>query len=251
MFAGANAGYSTNTGNYNTFVGGINSGYFITTGSKNTILGNYTGNNGGLDIRTANNYIVLSDGDGNPRGVFNNNGQYMVGTVAPIYSNADLVHFYGRVSGGNQYGLMIGGDAASYTCYGLRFLTNNSGNVVGSVTFSTTATTYNTSSDYRLKNITGPVTGAEAKAFIMALEPEQGTWKADGSKFVGFVAHKFQAVSPTSVTGTKDAVDEDGNPVMQAMQASSPEVMANLVALVQTLVTENESLKARLDAANL
>ena len=39
----------------------------MTTGSKNTILGNYTGNQGGLDIRTANNYIVLSDGDGNPR----------------------------------------------------------------------------------------------------------------------------------------------------------------------------------------
>ena len=38
-----------------------------TTGSKNTILGGYNGNQGGLDIRTASNQIVLSDGDGNPR----------------------------------------------------------------------------------------------------------------------------------------------------------------------------------------
>jgi hypothetical protein len=38
----------------------------ITTGSNNTILGAYNGNQGGLDIRTASNYIVLSDGDGNP-----------------------------------------------------------------------------------------------------------------------------------------------------------------------------------------
>ena len=39
----------------------------MTTGSKNTILGAYSGNQGGLDIRTASNYIVLSDGDGNVR----------------------------------------------------------------------------------------------------------------------------------------------------------------------------------------
>ena len=43
----------------------------MTTGSANTILGGYSGNQGGLDIRTASNYIVLSDGDGNPR-MYNN-----------------------------------------------------------------------------------------------------------------------------------------------------------------------------------
>jgi hypothetical protein len=43
----------------------------MTTGSKNTILGAYSGNQGGLDIRTLSNYIVLSDGDGNPR-MYNN-----------------------------------------------------------------------------------------------------------------------------------------------------------------------------------
>lgn len=58
------AGYFA-TGSLNTFIGAV-SGAKVTTGSKNTILGNYTGNNGGLDIRTASNYIVLSDGDGNP-----------------------------------------------------------------------------------------------------------------------------------------------------------------------------------------
>jgi hypothetical protein len=66
LAVGYEAGYSLTTGLQNTFVGGIDSGYYVTTGSKNTILGNYTGNQGGLDIRTASNYIVLSDGDGNP-----------------------------------------------------------------------------------------------------------------------------------------------------------------------------------------
>jgi len=107
---------------------------------------------------------------------------------------------------------------------------------IGSITQNgTTGVLYNTSSDYRLKDITGPITGAEAKNFIMALKPKQGTWKADGSKFVGFLAHEFQEVSPSSVSGVKDAVDADGNPIMQAMQASSSEVMANLIAYVKEL----------------
>jgi hypothetical protein len=88
-YLGNQSGYLA-TGNYNTLIGystgsglttGVNntfvgqgSGYTITTGSKNSILGFYSGNQGGLDIRTASNYIVLSDGDGNPRVVVNDSG---------------------------------------------------------------------------------------------------------------------------------------------------------------------------------
>jgi hypothetical protein len=63
---GYQAGYSNTTGIKNTFIG-ASAGTAVTTGYNNTILGRYTGNQGGLDIRTASNYIVLSDGDGNPR----------------------------------------------------------------------------------------------------------------------------------------------------------------------------------------
>jgi hypothetical protein len=118
---------------------------------------------------------------------------------------------------------------------------------VGNIDVTTVATTYNSISDYRLKNITGPVTGA--KDFIMALQPKHGTWKADGSKFVGFLAHEFQEVSPSSVVGEKDAIDADGKPIMQAMQASSAEVMANLIAFVQELKAEIDSLKSQLNGA--
>jgi hypothetical protein len=63
--AGYYAGEST-TGGGNTFFGKL-AGNAVTSGTKNTIIGSYNGNQGGLDIRTASNYIVLSDGDGNPR----------------------------------------------------------------------------------------------------------------------------------------------------------------------------------------
>jgi hypothetical protein len=66
VFVGYGAGYNATSGTYNTFVG-IGAGENMTTGSKNTILGKYNGNQGSLDIRTASNNIVLSDGDGNPR----------------------------------------------------------------------------------------------------------------------------------------------------------------------------------------
>jgi hypothetical protein len=69
------------TGTGNTAVG-EGGGSLMTTGSANTILGRYNGNQGGLDIRTASNYIVLSDGDGNPRGIFDSSGNLLVGKTA-------------------------------------------------------------------------------------------------------------------------------------------------------------------------
>ena len=81
-FIGAGTGYST-TGTYNTFVGTISAaggacGEAVTTGTKNTILGGYNGNQGGLDIRTASNHIVLSDGDGNPRAYADDSGNFYI-----------------------------------------------------------------------------------------------------------------------------------------------------------------------------
>ena len=88
-FIGASAGYSNTTGDRSVYLGdlagtnttgrantflGTDSGYLVTTGASNTILGRYTGNQGGLDIRTASNWIVLSDGDGNPRARWDSSG---------------------------------------------------------------------------------------------------------------------------------------------------------------------------------
>jgi hypothetical protein len=77
------------------------------------------------------------------------------------------------------------------------------------------------------------------------VKPKVGTWKVDGSKFVGFLAHEFAEVSPSSVSGEKDAVDADGNPKYQAMQASSSEVIANLVAELQSVRARLAALEAK------
>jgi hypothetical protein len=75
---GYQAGYSLTTGFGNTFIGTSgtyqSAGYYVTTGNNNTVIGGYNGNNSGLDIRTASNHIVLSDGDGNLRQYFDSSG---------------------------------------------------------------------------------------------------------------------------------------------------------------------------------
>jgi hypothetical protein len=114
---------------------------------------------------------------------------------------------------------------------------------VGDVSVTTTATAYNTSSDYRLKDNPQPLTNSGA--FIDALKPKTWDWKADGSKGVGFLAHEVQEVSPGSVNGEKDAVDADGKPVMQAMEYGSAEFIANIVAELQSLRARVAQLESK------
>ena len=131
----------------------------------------------------------------------------------------------------------------------------NSYNQIGSITCSSTATAYNTSSDYRLKGQIEDLEGCGA--FIDAIRPRKWIFNIDGSPGAGFIAHEFAEVSPSSVHGEKDEIqirkivdEETGEeteveePKYQSMQASSPEVMANIIAELQSLrarVAELES----------
>ena len=119
---------------------------------------------------------------------------------------------------------------------------NRAGTQVGNISVTTLLTTYNTTSDYRLKTVIGAV--ADSGSRIDALQPVEYTWNTDGSRTRGFLAHQFQEVYAGSVTGTKDAVDVDGKPVYQAMQAATSEVIADLVAEIQDLRKRLAALEA-------
>jgi hypothetical protein len=127
------------------------------------------------------------------------------------------------------------------TFYHIKFTEN--GTERGSITSNGTITTYNTTSDYRLKTVIGPVANAGQR--IDALQPVEYTWNADGSRTRGFLAHQFQEVYASSVSGTKDAVDAEGKPVYQAMQASTSEVIADLVAEIQSLRARVAALESQ------
>jgi hypothetical protein len=115
---------------------------------------------------------------------------------------------------------------------------------VGSISVTTTATTYNTSSDYRLKHDIQPMSGALAK--VAQLKPVTYKWNADDSESQGFIAHELQAVVPECVTGEKDAVDSEGNPKYQGIDTSF--LVATLTAGLQEAVAMIEELKAKVAA---
>jgi hypothetical protein len=104
-FFGDYSGRSVTTGAQNTFLG-QSAGSGVTTGSKNTIIGGYGGNQGGLDIRTSSNYIVLSDGDGNPRAYFNAYGCFNVPMTVDQPTQAAIFRNNAATTS-NQYGVSI------------------------------------------------------------------------------------------------------------------------------------------------
>jgi len=107
----------------------------------------------------------------------------------------------------------------------------------GSITSTSSATAYNTSSDYRLKENIAPMTGALAK--VAQLKPVIYKWKIDGSDGEGFIAHELAEVKPDCVTGEKDAVDENGDIKPQGIDVSF--LVATLTAAIQELKAINDT----------
>ena len=137
----------------------------------------------------------------------------------------------------------------------------NAGTGVGSIATTSSSTSYNTSSDYRLKTDTQPMTGATDR--LKQLNPVNFEWIADGTRVDGFLAHEAQAVVPEAVTGAKDAMrdeeyevtpavyDEDGNVVTEAVMGtrSVPDYQGiDQSKLVPLLVATIKELEARITA---
>jgi hypothetical protein len=116
----------------------------------------------------------------------------------------------------------------------------NGNGEVGGIYTNGSATTFYTSSDYRLKENVSRMTGALDK--VTALNPVTYKWKVDGTEGQGFIAHELQAVIPDAVKGEKDAVDSDGNPEYQGIDTSF---------LVATLTAAIQEMKAIIDTQAL
>jgi hypothetical protein len=126
------------------------------------------------------------------------------------------------------------------TSDGAILLCRRDNTTVGSINVTTSATTYATSSDYRLKHDIQPMTSALAK--VAQLKPVTYKWNADDSQSQGFIAHELQEVVPECVTGEKDAVNEDGSIKAQGIDTSF--LVATLTAAIQELKAEFDAYKA-------
>ena len=245
-FIGHNAGLSLTTGSGNAFIGN-SSGSSVTTGSNNVVLGGYTGASvgGSFDLTTATGYIVLSAGDGTGRCIIDSSNNLILGnkgqnglitysTQSTAINSNGSIYCYGTFATTTSYTAGSPSYFANYNSVGtlVNFFSSGSQHS-GSINVNAGATTYGTTSDYRLKENVQPLTGSGE--FIDALKPVSFEWISDGRKASGFIAHEFAEVSPDSVSGEKDAVDESGDPIYQNMEASSSGVIANIVLELQVL----------------
>jgi len=128
----------------------------------------------------------------------------------------------------------------------------NGNGTVGTIQTNGSGTSYNESSDHRLKENVVALTGAIDR--VKALTPKRFNFIVDPDTTVdGFIAHEAQAVVPEAVTGTHNEVDDDGNAVYQGIDKGKlvPLLTAALkesIAKIETLETQRADLEARLTA---
>lgn len=193
--------------------GGSNDIYFATGGSNRLQLDG----NGvtAVDGNTVNTGLRTGIGAGNGRGVSLSDGSgaaamrtYMNGTAS-----AEHIGFFNNVS--------------------------SSASKVGSISTSGSATTYSTSSDYRLKQNLRPL----SVGLIDQITVYEFDWIVDGSVSAGVLAHELQEIVPYAVLGEKDAADADGN--IEAQSADYSKLVPLLIATVKDLRARVAALESR------
>ena len=215
------------------------------TGStKLNIRHTASGNGYGYIFRTTgsttNDLIVESEvnGTATERMRINAAGELLVG--ASTFNTSDNVK---QITGGTI-------DCMRNTTSAVNQITfQNPNGEVGSIFTSSSSTSYQTSSDHRLKEAIIDMTGAIAR--VKQLAPKQFNFIADPDDTTvdGFLAHEAQAVVPEAVSGTHNEVDDDGNAVMQGIDQSKlvpllTGALQEAIAKIETLETKVAALEA-------
>ena len=239
----ANAGVTSHSFNYNENGGEIS--LYDETGATASLFDQASNSTRLLELINGSN-LLLGLGSANTTGAvqfmgagytermrIDSSGNLLVGTTSSFDSGAICA------DGGNNSKEAIACRVTQTTNSNQISFRNGNG-VVGTITTNGSATAYNTSSDYRLKENVAPMTGALEK--VALLKPCTYKWKVDGSDGQGFIAHELDAVVPGCVTGEKDAVDAEGNPQYQGIDTSF------LVATLTAAIQEQQALITQLQA---
>ena len=175
----------------------------------------------------------------NERMRIDSSGHVMFGTttITPATTNVTGVSALsdGRlhVSAQSQTSLFVNRKGTDGTAVEFR----NDATIVGSISVTSSSTSYNTSSDYRLKENVAPIQNGLTR--LQQLNPVQFDWKNSGETSECFIAHEVQEIFSDAVTGEKDAEE------MQVMDYGR--ITPLLVKAIQEQQTIIDDLKTRIE----
>ena len=108
------------------------------------------------------------------------------------------------------------------------------GTDVGSISVTGSSTAYNTSSDARLKDVTGEARGLEV---INELNPVAYNWKADGKADEGLIAQEVMDIVPNAVSGSEE----------EMYQMDYSKLVVHLVKGMKEQQTQIEALQSEIN----
>ena len=191
-------------------------------------------------FRPANNTLAFVTGS-SERARFNSAGALLIGKTSDSISN-DGISLAGSATGGGHLSATNSGNPAfavnRKSSDGSCVSFNRDGSIVGSVSVTSSGTTYNTTSDIRLKTDIEPID--HATDMLMAMNPVSHRWKADpdADAVVGFIAQEMQEIVPEAVS-TGD--DEDA-----MMSMDYGRITPILVSALQDAHRKIEQLEQRI-----
>ena len=193
-----------------------------------------------LQISNRENGVLQIYTNGTERVRIDSSGNLLVGTTSQISAGKITVSGGTAASGITATtDATTGYSAASFqrtASVGTAVQFKQGASEVGSISVTSSATTYNTSSDARLKDITGEARGLEV---INELNPVSYNWKADGKADEGLIAQEVQEIVPNAVSGSEE----------EHYQMDYSKLVVHLVKAVKEQQEQIESLKGEI--ANL
>lgn len=224
---------------------------------------NASSTTGGVELQAdatnvgSNPFMAFDVGGSEKVRILDNNKLLVGKTVTTEYESGCIFHTGASVNAvisADNDALIVWADNGTANTGGTKghvlFKRGTNSVLVGSITSTTTATAYSTSSDYRLKENAVDMTGSISR--VKSLEPKRFNFIADTTNTLvdGFMAHEVQTVVPEAITGTHNEVDADGNPVYQGIDQSKlvpllTGALQEAIAKIEALETEMTALKAR------
>jgi hypothetical protein len=241
LLVGSSSDYAENV--QAAFYGASNGGIALasgTSGLSRLMFADATSGNAGAYVGSiiyahSDNSLRFNVNGGTERMRISSAGHVLVNCTS-LPSNTTQGAGFERKS--SQTTLFISAGATSSATNLAEFFNTNG--QVGRIVVTGSATSYHTSSDYRLKENATAISDGITR--LKTLKPYRFNFKADADTTVdGFFAHEVTAV-PEAISGTKDEVDSDNNPVYQGIDQSK--LVPLLVAAVQELITKVETLEA-------